>query len=71
MKARTRSVWSLAALVAVGLAVAGQRRVATRDFVLDGVFFLVIAVVLFILALSREESSEPVMWPHNAPATVG
>lgn len=70
VKARTRSVWSLVALIAVGLAIVGQRRVATRDFVLDGVFFLAIAVVFFILALSREESSEPVMWPRNAPPMV-
>jgi len=58
------------ALVAIWLAVVGQRRLVLRDYVLDGVLFLGIAVVLFLVAVSRKGGKEePAVWPQNVTAS--
>jgi 4-amino-4-deoxy-L-arabinose transferase-like glycosyltransferase len=72
LKSKTRSLWAIVALVTVGLAVVGQRRLALRDYVLDGVLFLAIAVVLFLVAVSRKGASEEsAVWPQNVTVSQG
>jgi len=68
LRARTRLVWAVILLVAIGLAIAGQRQLSLRKYTLDGVLFLASAVILFLLALTRSRAEEPALWPHNAPA---
>lgn len=71
MRSRTRSLWAIVALIAVWLAIRGQRTLAAHEFALDGVFFLAIAVVLFWLALSRKASAPVAIWPYNAAPDEG
>ena len=66
MRSRTRSLWAIVALIAVWLAIRGQRYLTARQFTLDGVFFLAIAVVLFWLVISGKHAAPVAMWPHNA-----
>lgn len=37
-----------------------------RDYVLDGVVFIALAVVLFLLVVTREESGSSALWPRSA-----
>jgi 4-amino-4-deoxy-L-arabinose transferase-like glycosyltransferase len=53
------------------LAIQGQRHLAAREYVLDGVFFLAVAVVLFLLAVTRKQSEALAIWPQNAPVEQG
>jgi uncharacterized membrane protein len=53
------------ALLAVGLAIVGQRHIARHEYVLDGVFYLLLGTVLFLTASARPQDSTVVMWPHN------
>jgi 4-amino-4-deoxy-L-arabinose transferase-like glycosyltransferase len=69
LKSRSRSLWGILALVALWLAITGQRHLTARDFVLDGVFMLAVAVVLFLAGVSRKDAEVPAIWPHNAQAT--
>ncbi len=69
MRSKARAVWGLLALVAVWLAITGQRHLVKRDYVLDGVLFLAIAVVVFVLAIARGGVAEPDLWPHAAPSS--
>ena len=71
MRSRTRSIWAVVALIAVWLAIRGQRSLAARQYAWDGVFFLTIAVVLFWLAISRKDSVPIALWPHNAAQEEG
>ena len=64
MKGRRRAIWAVVALLAVYLAIVGQRRVAGRDFVLDGVVALAVAVALFVWS-TRRGSEEAALWPLN------
>ncbi len=67
MRPRVRAAWAILAVLAVALATVGQRRLWLRDYVLDGVVFLVVAVLLFLLSLSRKRGgSELRFWPQNA-----
>lgn len=65
MRSGTRSLWGILGLVAIWLAILGQRRLATREYVLDGVLFLALAVVLFLLVVMRKESEGSVLWPRG------
>jgi 4-amino-4-deoxy-L-arabinose transferase-like glycosyltransferase len=67
LRSRTRSLWAIVALIAVWLAIRGQRYLWARQFTLDGVFFLAVAVVLFWLAVSGKRSAPVAFWPHNGP----
>ena len=67
MRSRTRSLWAIVALIAVWLAIRGQRYLAAHQFALDGVFFLAIAVVLFWLSISGKRGAPVAIWPYNAP----
>ncbi|MGB9880247.1 MAG: hypothetical protein ACPLRM_05750, partial [Anaerolineae bacterium] len=65
MRSSARSLWGILGLVAVWLAVLGQRRLAAREYVLDGVLFLALAVVLFLLVVMRKESEDAILWPRS------
>ncbi|MGQ9493488.1 MAG: glycosyltransferase family 39 protein [Anaerolineae bacterium] len=67
MRSRARSLWGILSLVAVWLAINGQRHLAARDYVLDGVVFVALAVVFFLLVVMKEESEASVLWPRNNP----
>ncbi len=67
MRSRTRSLWAIVALVAVWLAIRGQRYLTARQYTWDGVVFLAVAVALFWLAISRKDSVPVAIWPHNSP----
>ncbi len=71
MRARTRPVWGLVALVAVWLAVSGQRRLFVRDFPADGVLLLGAGAALFLLSVVWRQKEEPPLWPHNAEPKDG
>jgi len=71
LRSRTRSLWAIVALIAVWLAIRGQRTLSARQFTLDGVFFLAVAVVLFWLATSGKRSSPVAIWPYNVPQESG
>jgi 4-amino-4-deoxy-L-arabinose transferase-like glycosyltransferase len=71
VRSRTRSMWAIVALIAVWLALRGQRYLAARQFTADGALLLAIAVALFWLALSRKGSAPVAIWPHNAPPEEG
>lgn len=45
---------------------AGQRRLATREYVLDGVLLLAFAVMLFLLLVRRKESEDAILWPRDS-----
>ncbi len=63
-------MWAIVALISVGLAIAGQRRLWLRDYVLDGVVFLLLAALLFLLAATRKRSGvELSIWPLNAKSS--
>jgi 4-amino-4-deoxy-L-arabinose transferase-like glycosyltransferase len=66
LRSRTRSLWAIVALIAVWLAIRGQRALSARQYAWDGVFFLTVAVVLFWLAISRKNSPPVALWPHNS-----
>jgi 4-amino-4-deoxy-L-arabinose transferase-like glycosyltransferase len=59
------------ALIAVWLAMRGQRYLTARQYDLDGVFFLAVAVVLFWLAMSRKDTAPVAIWPLNAAQEEG
>ena len=66
MKLGRRSLWAVVAAVSIGLAIAGQRRLWLRDYVLDGVLFLGLAALLFLAAVAREGGSEWLpLWPRE------
>lgn len=67
MRSRARSLWGILSLVAVWLAINGQRHLAARDYVLDGVVFVALAVVFFLLVVIRAENEASVLWPRNSP----
>ena len=68
MRRRRRSVWAILALVAVGLAIVGQRHLVSREFVLDGVLYLTAAVGLFVAGTARR-SDTTALWPHREVAS--
>jgi len=61
---RKRAIWAIVALLAVYLAIVGQRHVARHDFVLDGVASLAVAVALFLWS-TRRGGEEVALWPLN------
>lgn len=65
MKSRSRSLWAIVALIAVWLAIRGERYLVARQYTLDGAFFLVVGALLFLLAVSREDSVPVVVWPRG------
>ncbi len=65
MKSKTRLLRGVVALVAVWLAVVGQRRLGARDYVVDGVFFLALAVGLFLVVILKDRSESLTLWPLN------
>ena len=65
LTSKTRSLWGVLLLFSVWLAIAGQWQLETHGYILDGVFFLAIASVLFLLAVSRGLVEEPALWPHS------
>lgn len=62
MKSRSRSVWAILTVLAVWLAITGQQRLAARDYVVDGAFFLAAAVALFLVGVIRKQAEVPVLW---------
>ncbi len=66
MRTKTRALWSLVGLISIWLAIVAQRRLALREYILDGVLLLVVSVVLFLAAVWRRGAGqEPAVWPHN------
>jgi 4-amino-4-deoxy-L-arabinose transferase-like glycosyltransferase len=71
LRQKTRSLWSLVGLVSIWLAIAGQRRIALRDYVLDGVLLLAVSVVLFLAASWRRGAGQELaVWPQNVHAPL-
>jgi hypothetical protein len=67
LKPRIRAAWAILAVLAVALAIVGQRHLWLRDYVLDGVVFLAVAVLLFLLSVSRKRGARELrFWPQNA-----
>jgi hypothetical protein len=50
----------------VWLAIAGQRRLYLREYAADGVFFLAIAIGLFLVAVASQHRDVPLLWPQNS-----
>lgn len=67
MRSRTRALWALLAALAVWLAISGQRQLARREFILDGVAMLAAAAGLYLLASVRLPFEQPQLWPDNHP----
>lgn len=66
LRTKTRALWSLVGLISIWLAIVAQRRLALREYVLDGVLLLAVSVVLFLAAVWRRGAGqEPAVWPHN------
>jgi hypothetical protein len=64
---RRRSLWALLGVVALGLAIAGQRRLEVREYALDGVLLLGVAVAAFVLSVAHQSESIPKqLWPRRA-----
>jgi len=59
-------LWALVAVGAVWLAIAGQRRLYLREYAADGVFFLAIAIGLFLVAVASQHRDVPLLWPQNS-----
>ena len=67
---KRRSLWAILGLVALALAVAGQRQLEVREFTLDGALLLGAAVLIFLLSVARQRDSIPAqLWPRRGPAT--
>ena len=47
------------------LAIVGQRRLYSRDYVVDGILFLGVAVGLFLIAVGWKQKEPPLLWPCN------
>ena len=62
-------MWAVLALLAVWLAVSGQKHLVARDYVLDGLFSLGCAAALFLLATARGQTEPPDLWPHGESQT--
>jgi hypothetical protein len=63
---KRRSLWAVLGMVALGLAIAGQRRFEAREYTLDAVLLLGTAVAVFLLAIVRQPESIPRrLWPRG------
>lgn len=61
---RRRSLWALAGVLSIILAVLGQRYLAGQQYVLDGALYLGLGVILFLIATTRN-ALPPALWPQN------
>jgi len=68
MASKRRSLWALLGVVALWMAIAGQRRLEAREYTLDGMLLLGAAVVAFLLAIGQQPQSIPErLWPRRVP----